>query len=316
MVTTKAIGSEIINLGAVELLQGAADPSAGLGVAAPVGSTYYRTNGQQWSKTGPADTAWTMLGSGGGSFQGAWAAGTYAAGSIVTDSNLTLGTTASTSVAPVVTTTLPAITDVTGWQYNGAAVPQPGVPPYGSLINAPAQGNTIISKAALSFDTYLELDFSIAIGPIPPLPSSSIADAYYVGLLDSALPDTTPVLLAQAGFWGVQFWMYTGGGSPQFMVPLINGSAAGSAQVVTSTTTNNVNSYFFYRMAFNIFDGMCLLTLWQDGNIIFRQWLKDVPTFTSARVAFGGQSGGLGCDARLGDLVSTIGPNAPWKRLP
>lgn len=42
---------------------GSADPTAGGGVAAPVGSIYLRTNGTLWQKIGAGDTAWTLVGS-------------------------------------------------------------------------------------------------------------------------------------------------------------------------------------------------------------------------------------------------------------
>lgn len=314
--TTKAIGSEIINLGAVELLQGAADPSAGAGVAAPIGSTYYRTTGQQWIKTGAGNTAWSLLGSGGGGvgFQGPWAAGTYQPGAIVTDSNLTLGTTVATSVVPVVTTTLPAVSDATSWQYNGSASPVLAPPPpYGQLISAPSQSSSIISKAPVALGRYIELDCSISASAIGGNP---VADAYYIGFLDSALPDTTLPLYLQPGFFGILFWLYTGGGSPQYVVPLVNGSSASSTIVNCSTSTVGPGSYIVYKITLNIFDGLCLLSLVQDGNVIFRQYLSAIPSFASARIAFGGLSGGFGSDQRVWDVVSVTGPNAPWQRLP
>ena len=43
------------------VIYGTADPSAGGGVVAPIGSIYMRDNsstGELWSKTGAADTAW------------------------------------------------------------------------------------------------------------------------------------------------------------------------------------------------------------------------------------------------------------------
>jgi len=47
--------------GEVNWIKGTVDPSAGGGVAAPIGSTYSRTtNGEQYSKTGGADTDWTL----------------------------------------------------------------------------------------------------------------------------------------------------------------------------------------------------------------------------------------------------------------
>jgi hypothetical protein len=50
-----------MKLNDVMLLQGAADPSAGAGVAAPIGSKYWRGTGTagDFTKTGAADTAWT-----------------------------------------------------------------------------------------------------------------------------------------------------------------------------------------------------------------------------------------------------------------
>lgn len=48
-----------------QILQGAADPSAGAGVAAPAGSIYLRTNGSVYWKAGAGDTQWTVIGGSG-----------------------------------------------------------------------------------------------------------------------------------------------------------------------------------------------------------------------------------------------------------
>lgn len=48
------------------ILGGSDDPSAGSGVAAPVGSLYLRDDGTHWKKTGAADTSWSDVGAGGG----------------------------------------------------------------------------------------------------------------------------------------------------------------------------------------------------------------------------------------------------------
>lgn len=80
-----------LTLNAVELIQDTVDPSAGGGVAAPVGSFYLRSGtGQAWLKTGAGDTAWTQLAT--GSPQGGEA---FGAG---TDGNVTIaaGTTTLT----------------------------------------------------------------------------------------------------------------------------------------------------------------------------------------------------------------------------
>lgn len=50
----------------VQQLSGAADPSAGAGVAAAIGSIYQRTDGNLWQKTGALDTQWTVNATGGG----------------------------------------------------------------------------------------------------------------------------------------------------------------------------------------------------------------------------------------------------------
>ena len=43
------------------ILSGAADPAAGAGVAAPVGSLYLRTNGTHYAKTSAPNTGWVAL---------------------------------------------------------------------------------------------------------------------------------------------------------------------------------------------------------------------------------------------------------------
>jgi hypothetical protein len=55
------LATQSIALNAVSLLSGAAAPSAGGGVAAPIGSLYLQTTGAAWIKTGSAATAWTLI---------------------------------------------------------------------------------------------------------------------------------------------------------------------------------------------------------------------------------------------------------------
>ena len=61
-----------INFGAagVQAKTGAADPSAGAGVAAPLGSIYLRSSGSLWVKTGAGATAWTSVTAGTAGAQG------------------------------------------------------------------------------------------------------------------------------------------------------------------------------------------------------------------------------------------------------
>lgn len=58
---SKPLATEILVLNGVDLLAGAANPSAGAGVVAPIGSLYLRTDGTLWIKTGATNTAWTSL---------------------------------------------------------------------------------------------------------------------------------------------------------------------------------------------------------------------------------------------------------------
>lgn len=71
-------------------LNGGPDPSAGAGVNAPLGSLYQRWNGQLWTKTGAADTAWTQVPTSTGiTLDGAYDFGGAGAGrSIAVDANL------------------------------------------------------------------------------------------------------------------------------------------------------------------------------------------------------------------------------------
>lgn len=52
--------AELIRVSSVDVLSGSANPTAGAGVAAPTGSVYMRQNGQVWTKTGTADTSWSL----------------------------------------------------------------------------------------------------------------------------------------------------------------------------------------------------------------------------------------------------------------
>lgn len=59
---TKTLNAQQITLNLVSLIQQAADPSAGGGVAAAIGSLYLRDGtGQMWLKTGAGATAWQKL---------------------------------------------------------------------------------------------------------------------------------------------------------------------------------------------------------------------------------------------------------------
>lgn len=71
-------------------LNGGPDPSAGAGVNAPLGSLYQRWNGQLWTKTGAADTAWTQVPTSTGiTLDGAYDFGGAGVGrSITVDANL------------------------------------------------------------------------------------------------------------------------------------------------------------------------------------------------------------------------------------
>ena len=57
---SKSIVADIftVGIGGPEIHEGAADPSAGGGVPAPVGSIYLRTDGTWWRKVGAPNTAW------------------------------------------------------------------------------------------------------------------------------------------------------------------------------------------------------------------------------------------------------------------
>jgi hypothetical protein len=49
-----------IHLGIIDLVSGSADPTAGAGVNAPVGSSYFRSTGDTYQKMGSSDTAWVV----------------------------------------------------------------------------------------------------------------------------------------------------------------------------------------------------------------------------------------------------------------
>jgi len=59
---SKTFASDRVDLGAVALLQGSSDPSSGGGLAAPVGSLFLRSTGQQYLKTSVSNTGWTIQG--------------------------------------------------------------------------------------------------------------------------------------------------------------------------------------------------------------------------------------------------------------
>lgn len=54
--------TDTIQLAVANATSGTADPSAGAGVAAPVGSIYLRSDGTLWNKTGALDTNWVLSG--------------------------------------------------------------------------------------------------------------------------------------------------------------------------------------------------------------------------------------------------------------
>ncbi len=55
---SRSLSTLVLVLGPIELHSGSADPSAGGGVVAPVGSYYWRTDAVQWTKIGAGDTQW------------------------------------------------------------------------------------------------------------------------------------------------------------------------------------------------------------------------------------------------------------------
>ena len=57
--TLNPLGAEF-GFGGVRILNGSADPTAGAGFEAALGSIYQRTNGSTYTKTGSANTAWTV----------------------------------------------------------------------------------------------------------------------------------------------------------------------------------------------------------------------------------------------------------------
>ncbi len=58
---SKTFSSLVVAIRAIELHSGSADPSAGGGVVAPIGSCYFRTDGTIWVKTGAGNTAWVNI---------------------------------------------------------------------------------------------------------------------------------------------------------------------------------------------------------------------------------------------------------------
>lgn len=247
-------------------------------------------------------SSYAPLAGAGVGFQGAWAAGAYQAGSIVTSSGLTFGTAAATSNAPIPTVTTPALTDTSAWQYNGSATPLVGPPATGQLVSTTGQNGSIVRKATFNFETYLEIDFTLSTS------GGTVADAYYVGILDAAYPDTTSNIEVSPGFWGAQFQLY----GTQYIVPTVAGAIGGVA--INHSTQSIVP--FAYKLIFNTFAGMCMLSVIQDGVVILRQFLVSPPPFSSARLVFTAWTGGIGADIQVGDVVTTTAPNSPWKRLP
>lgn len=61
-----SFATDVLKLAVVELRSGAADPSAGAGVVASIGSLYLRSvTAELWQKTTAPDTGWVLFGGGG-----------------------------------------------------------------------------------------------------------------------------------------------------------------------------------------------------------------------------------------------------------
>lgn len=193
------------------------------------------------------------------------------------------------------------VTDTGAWQYNGDASSQSG---YGSLLTALGQNSTVVLKNSFNLDTYVEINFTISATNAE---SGNAADAYYAGILDSAQPATTlgsPAFVGQAGFWGVEFNLYPGV-VPQSVLTLVDGSAEGSRTNLT-TQTDSSSTYFSYKLTYTTIAGVCTMALKQGGIDIFTRTISAPPSFSSARLAFGGWSGGVGSNTRVGDAVNVV----------
>jgi hypothetical protein len=59
-ISDTTVNGNALSVGGVNIIPGPADPTAGTGVAAPLGSLYLRTTGALYVKTGVGNNAWTL----------------------------------------------------------------------------------------------------------------------------------------------------------------------------------------------------------------------------------------------------------------
>ena len=301
--TTQATGLVTANTG-VRLAAAGTGPLITTGAGSPdtvvtatQGSLFVRTDtAQVWQNTNGAQ-AWTQLGaSSSGGFAGTWAAGTYAAGSIVRRGPFLFGTTTSTSLDPCIDEG--DLGNAATWVARGNATQS------GDLLILTT--NTSQSSAGFRLATVAgwngkRLIADALVGPFGG------ADTFQMGIYDSSLttnPSLAPGqgLIGVTGFYGIAVDIWTDrvgtildGVFGNFVATPTTGNPGVQGNSILETT-------YYYRYYLDFVDNgaTMTLTLWRENytNIsvsdagFIATWTVAKPAWTSWRYAFGGGTGG------------------------
>jgi hypothetical protein len=253
------------------------------------------TSGSNVSGEGTNASPLVVTGGGGGGYQGAWVAGTYAANSIVRRGPFSWGTVVSTSQDPC--TIEGNLGNPADWQRRGNGS-QLGTEFL--LHNGLAQATVGYRLATMTGWDGRRLVVDAQVGP------SGAADYFNFGILDAAVATTTLPSNGLVGITGV-YGVNVDFGSNR-VGAIQNGAAIDYQSYATVSPIGAGNSiletdaYHRYYLDIDQVSTNIRLTLRRDrfiwdNNNAFRpgyiySWLMPVPSFTTWRFAIGSVQGG------------------------
>lgn len=281
-------------------VSGTGSPDGSL--TATIGSVYLRTDTAQVYQNADGATAWTQVGgSSGAGFQGAWSAGTYSAGAIVTRGPWMWGTTTSTTQDPAEKQGNMGLN--TDWKLNGNGLQDSATGVLTTSNSLTAQNSSAFSlNYTYSGFNNRRLVIDAQVGP------SGGADYFNFGIYDSSLattiaPGSPGGLCGTAGAYGINIDF----GSNQ--VGVVNNGTCGSYVAYAASAIGAGNDilensvYYRFYMDITSAGGNTTFTLWRDNFILsaannyrpgyVAAFTVVSPSFTDWRFGLGSTSGGV-----------------------
>lgn len=240
----------------------------------------------------------------GGGFAGAWTAGTYSSGQIVTRDPFLMAATTSTSIDPCIT--FNNVSDTALWQLNGTGA---AVDPTNNTLtlnaNTNGQSSSVIYKTNVAGWDHRRLIVDLKI--------TGVADGVSFGILDGSLVSTTaPVsgMSGVTGFWGADIEIYSGGSPGYYSVhngtqdPVPFSDSNGNITVAgvnydrfyLDLVDNGVGAgtmtMTLYRNAYAYSGTLPTNAGWAIDVVRLGVWTVARPTFTNWKFAMGAHTGG------------------------